>query len=106
MINFCPRCNKILMPIKGEDYTYVECSCGFKERIYSETISEKVSNEQVGEGVGEGNLFASYDHICKKCGHDKAEVIDMGIFISDEDNLILIRCGKCGHTERFGRKTS
>ena len=43
---------------------------------------------------------------CPKCGYEKAQIIDMGIFYSDEDNLILLKCGKCGHSERIGRKTS
>jgi len=27
----------------------------------------------------------------------------MGIFYSDEDNLILLKCGKCGWSERLGK---
>ena len=107
-MDFCPRCKKLLIPIRGEDYVYTECpDCGIKTRVYSEQVNEKISPEEIGEGViTDENLFATYEYKCKKCGYDKAEVIDMGIFISDEDNLILMRCGKCGHTDRIGRKTS
>ena len=44
--------------------------------------------------------------MCKKCGYDKAQIIDMCIFYSDEDNLILLKCGKCNFAERIGRKVS
>ena len=51
-------------------------------------------------------IIATYDHKCKKCGFSKAQIIDMGIFYSDEDQLILLKCGKCGYSERIGRKVS
>jgi len=68
---------------------------------------EKVSHKKdVGEGVvKDENIFATFHNKCEKCGYDKAEVIDMGIFYSDEDNLMLIKCGKCGYTERIGKAT-
>ena len=52
------------------------------------------------------NEFATYKHKCVKCSYEKAQVIDMGISYSDEDNLILLKCGKCGWSERVGKKTS
>jgi len=53
-----------------------------------------------------GNEFATYKHKCSKCGYGKAEVIDLGAQYSDENNLILLRCGKCGWSERVGGKVS
>ncbi len=98
----------MMTPMKQEGFTFMVCDdCGISERVHSENFVEKNEEEELGEGVIRNeNLFATYEHKCSKCGYDKAEVIDMGIFISDEDNLILIRCGKCGHTDRLGRKTS
>jgi DNA-directed RNA polymerase subunit M/transcription elongation factor TFIIS len=62
---------------------------------------------QIFEGVvNDENEFADYKHVCKKCGFNKAQIIDMGVFYSDEDNLIFLKCGKCGYSERVGRKTS
>lgn len=52
------------------------------------------------------NEFATYKHKCQKCDYNKAQVIDMGISYSDEDNLIFLKCGKCGWSERVGKKTS
>lgn len=59
--------------------------------------------EEIGEGVADkGNIFATYNSKCKKCGHVGAEINDLGVQYSDEDNLFLVTCGKCGHSERIG----
>ncbi len=82
-------------------------SCGFVQ--YSKVVlssNEKLpEKEEIGEGAVKGeNVFATYEHKCKNCGYDKAQVIDCGIFYSDEDNLIFLKCGKCGTSERVGDK--
>ena len=66
--------------------------------------SEKIKPpEEVGKGVvDKENSFATYKHECKKCGHTGAEINDLGVQWSDEDNLYLATCGKCGHSERIG----
>jgi DNA-directed RNA polymerase subunit M/transcription elongation factor TFIIS len=70
-------------------------------------ISEKIpKKEKIGEGiVEEKNVFATYPYKCKECGYDKAEVMDAGVQYSDEDNLFLVKCGKCGNVERIGDAT-
>jgi len=109
-INFCPGCENILIPKKKEGEIFLFCSkCGFFEEIEKALKSiEKIEGKKVrGEGVNKNESgFATYENICKKCGHDKAEVMDLGVQYSDEDNLIFLRCGKCGFSERIGRKTS
>ena len=68
---------------------------------------EKIEHEEIGEGVlSDENKMATYKHKCEKCGYGKAQIIDVGPLYSDEDNLILLKCGKCGFSERIGRKTS
>ena len=68
---------------------------------------EKIEHEEVGEGVVPAiNPMATYKYKCKKCGYGKAQIIDMGLSYSDEDNLILLKCGKCGWSERVGNKVS
>ncbi|MBI2045655.1 hypothetical protein HYT23_06355 [Candidatus Pacearchaeota archaeon] len=69
--------------------------------------TDKIRKNQVGEGVvKDENEFADYPNKCKKCGYDKAQIIDMGVSYSDEDNLILLKCGKCGCSDRIGNKVS
>lgn len=59
-----------------------------------------------GKIAEEQNEFATYEHKCSKCGYGKAEIIDLGAQYSDENNLILLKCGKCGWSERVSGKVS
>ena len=75
-----------------------------KKRIVEK---ERIHHEERGEGVvKDGNRMATYENKCEKCGYGKAEIIDVGVLISDEDNLIFLKCGRCGYSERVGKKTS
>lgn len=108
-MNFCPKCKDLLVPKLEKDKIFVRCKkCDFSREVTKDLISkERITNEKVAEGVVEDkNIFATYEHECEKCGYKKAQVIDMGVFVSDEDNLIFIKCGKCNHVERIGRRTS
>jgi DNA-directed RNA polymerase subunit M/transcription elongation factor TFIIS len=114
-LKFCNKCGGIVRSKKiDKDKSYSFCdNCQEFNLIKSEDIDNLSFNEKMEEqknkGKGfrdSGNEFADYPNICKKCGYDKAQIIDMGVFYSDEDNLILLRCGKCGFSERIGRKVS
>ncbi len=79
------------------------------QKVESDLISTEISSEKTEKGQGVGtseNIYANYEHECKKCGYSKAQIIDMGVKYSDEDNLIFLKCGKCGFSERVGRKVS
>ena len=71
-------------------------------------IEDKIDKKEiVGQGVvDDKNIFATYPHLCTKCGHDKAQVIEMGIWYSDEAGVIRFRCGKCGFTEQTKESNS
>jgi DNA-directed RNA polymerase subunit M/transcription elongation factor TFIIS len=114
-LNFCKTCGGILRVQKiDNENSYLFCdNCHIFELVKSDENLGMFSNEKIdkqkerGEGVSnDENEFANYEHICKKCGYNKVQIIDMGIFYSDEDNLILLKCGKCGFCERVGRKIS
>jgi len=110
-LKFCQKCKTLLSPHKKDGKVFFECfNCGFSEISDGKFLvtSEKIkAPKEIGKGaVEDKDIFATYNHICEKCGHDKAEIIDVGIFYSDEDNLILLKCGKCGYSERIGRKVS
>ncbi len=67
---------------------------------------EKIRHKDFGKGVvKDKDVFADYKHKCKKCGYSYAEVSDLGAQYSDENELIMLRCGKCGYTERVEKKT-
>ena len=111
-LEFCSKCENILIPQKlGEEEFWVKCThCGFSRKLKSDSPlveKEKILHKyQIGRVLSVGNEFATYKNKCLKCGYDKAQIIDMGISYSDEDNLILLKCGKCGWSERVGKKTS
>ncbi|MGD9276862.1 MAG: hypothetical protein PVJ67_06855 [Candidatus Pacearchaeota archaeon] len=108
-LKFCKKCKTLLEPHKKEGKNFLVCkNCGIETESENNFLitTEKINKlpKRKEGSVKDEDVFASYKHICKKCGYDKAEVIDMGIFYSDEDNLILLKCGKCGYSERVGRK--
>jgi DNA-directed RNA polymerase subunit M/transcription elongation factor TFIIS len=80
--------------------------CGYEEigEISSnENIKQKKEREKGVVDV-EKELSKGYDNICKKCGFNKAIIIERPPHISDEDSLTYLRCGKCGFTEDLTRK--
>ena len=103
-VKFCPKCGNVLVEetVNGK----LKCSaCGYEKKGKPVVEKEKIKNKDVGEGIArEEDVFASYSHKCPECGYMKAEIIDLGAQYSDEDELILVRCGKCGYTERVEKK--
>ena len=45
------------------------------------------------------NMLAVHEHVCKKCSYDRAELIEIAPFYSDEDSIIKMKCGRCGAVE-------
>ena len=106
-MDFCPKCKSIIVPKKTGGKLSAKCdNCGFlKNNLKRELISnEEMKHSKTKKGIIKNeNIFANYKHKCGKCGYGKAEIIDAGVSYSDEDNLIFIRCGKCGFSERVGK---
>lgn len=95
-----------MKPIEGN---FLECiSCGNREIISEDdlTASEIIPKKsEIKKGVVEhNNIYATYDFKCDKCNHDKAEVIERQPYITDEDSLTFLKCGKCGFTQQLARK--
>lgn len=97
---FCTTCGTLLVPKKTEYGKWMACPLG---HIQKETIRSSVTlterNNQVAEpvSVADGkNILAVHDHVCGKCGHDKAELREIGPSYSDEDYVSKYKCGKCG----------
>ena len=110
-LKFCKKCKTLLSPQNRDGKNFLVCAnCGLKidskDGFLKTTEKIKQLPKRKSGSVKDEDIYATYNHICKKCGYDKCEVIDMGIFYSDEDNLILLKCGKCGYSERLGDKVS
>ena len=99
---FCEKCGKIFALLRENEKVFGLCRCGFKKEIsdISHTQEIKQKEETWKGAVEDKNLLATYPHKCKKCGYELSQVIDMGVWISDEANIIRYKCGKCGFTEQ------
>ena len=107
---FCPECKNILTTYQENGKNILKCdNCGFFEEIDKREdliTSQKIKQKaEVGRGVvKDKDIFATYDFVCKKCGNKKAQIEDRRIGYSDEDNLILLKCSKCGFCQRNTKK--
>jgi hypothetical protein len=56
-------------------------------------FSEKTKKIEKGEGIFENNdNTLGFPHKCPKCGHEEADVVDLGAPYSDEYNIFLFKC--------------
>ncbi|HLD05382.1 MAG TPA: hypothetical protein VJG90_06700 [Candidatus Nanoarchaeia archaeon] len=100
-MNFCASCGAILKPEKGRGS--VICPCGHIQMLEVKQTTEQFKQKAPIEVLHDGiNPMASYDHKCKKCGFEKAQLVSKGIWISDESEVVEFACGKCGYHERAG----
>jgi DNA-directed RNA polymerase subunit M/transcription elongation factor TFIIS len=91
-----------MKPINGK-FRCVSCDhVDEGELVSNEKVSKKVERKK--GVVKEGNIFADYDYKCKKRGYEKSQVIERQPYISDEDTLTFVKCGRCGWTEQLARK--
>jgi len=97
-MEFCIKCGK---PMKtGKEIAI--CSCGFVKQVnptsFNETLKKPIEK---GEGIAEEKKeLKGFPDTCKKCGHEFADVTDLGVFYSDEASIHLYKCKKCGNVKR------
>lgn len=100
-MKFCPKCGSLLLADK--DKNLIRCSkCDFSEE-YSDKLQmrEKIKRSSSKIDVADDmNHLAVYDHRCKKCGYEKAQLIEKSALWTDEDDIVAWKCGKCGNIER------
>ncbi|MBI2004057.1 hypothetical protein HYS72_01180 [Candidatus Pacearchaeota archaeon] len=111
-IKFCKKCKSLLDFFKKKNKVFYFCNkCKIggevKDKNFLNEIEKEMHEKETGKGViKDKNIFATYPFKCKKCGYDKAEIIDQGVKYSDEESEILFQCGKCGWSERINKKSS
>ncbi|HLD98544.1 MAG TPA: hypothetical protein VI815_04415, partial [Candidatus Nanoarchaeia archaeon] len=103
---FCEECGKILdIKHTREGRKFGICKCGFVKEVHSDIITtEKTKNNEEFEKQNYENTEIieqvkeiGFPHKCKKCGYEECEVYDLGASYSDEANVYLFKCLKCGH---------
>jgi DNA-directed RNA polymerase subunit M/transcription elongation factor TFIIS len=71
---------------------------------FPKIIKESIKHKKI-EVMDKTDSLAVYDHECKNCGHNKAELIEISANYADEDHIIKYKCGKCGFTETEDTKS-
>jgi len=105
---FCTTCGSLLHPKKTAYGKWMSCPEGHAQPelvTKTDTITSLNKTSSI-IGISDGvNPLAVHDHECKKCGHDKCELIEVAPFYSDEDQFIRMKCGKCGFAEKLEGRT-
>jgi len=102
---FCKSCGRILQ--LKENNNVVICICGFANEASEVSFSQKgEKKEKIGKGVYKEAKSLGFPHTCKKCGHERCDISDLGVFYGDEANIYLYKCKKCGYVERQADGTS
>lgn len=104
---FCATCGSLLVPKKTEYGKWLSCPNGHSQPEMVTKAKIITQNKQIGKKVevSDGaNPLAVHTHPCKRCGHDKCELIEVQPFYSDEDQFLRMKCGKCGYTEKLEGK--
>jgi len=100
---FCDLCGGIITIKKINGGKFGFCNCGFVKEAYSDIKVKSKFPEQIKKGEGVVNEDISkegFPHKCKKCSFDYCEIYDLGASYSDESNVYLFKCKKCGFVER------
>ncbi|MBT4651495.1 hypothetical protein HOC13_03130 [Candidatus Woesearchaeota archaeon] len=105
---FCKTCGSLLRPRKTPYGNWMSCPDGHSQPEINQdgTVVIKNTPAKIVEVADDTNLLAVHDHPCKKCGHNKAELLEIMPFYSDEDNTFRMKCGKCGAIEQLEGKTT
>lgn len=105
---FCEKCGKILQIKKEEHATFGYCKCGYAKHLHSGVrFSQKENHEEeLGTGIAHDEITQGYPNTCKKCGFGYSEIEHLNPFYSDESDIYLYKCKKCGHVERQTDGTS
>ena len=103
---FCPKCKSILGVVKVDGESVFKCDpCEEIIKIGSNVrITQKLKPSDEIRVADEKDILAVHNHICAKCGHNKAQMIERGIWYSDEAASVVYKCGKCGSTEKVDEK--
>ena len=107
---FCKTCGSLLVPKKTPYGKWMACPNKHAQPELNQenkTLESKNINEgkKLEVNLGE-NPLAVHDHICPRCKHNKAELIEISANYSDEDNIYRMKCGKCGFVVQLEGKVT
>ena len=107
---FCTTCGGLLVPKKTPYGKWMSCPKGHPQKELCQdveaTVEENTQQMKKIEASDGINILAVHDHVCKKCGYGKAQLIEKMAWYSDEDNTYQMKCGKCGFIEQLEGKVT
>lgn len=105
MLEFCPMCKSILQLKEEKGIKIGFCNCGFKRTSgISIAGEENCFSDNLGSGVIRDSVSEEgFERICKKCGYNKA---DASSILSNESEVTIFTCLKCGFRERQSQGSS
>lgn len=102
MVEFCPKCNNIMLPKNGK----LKCTvCGFEEELGNRTESYELK-EKIEAKKQEVTVIEDVDTLpttrieCPSCGNMEASWWLQQTRCADEPETRFYKCKKCGHTWR------
>ncbi len=105
---FCKTCGSLLVLEKNSYGKWMKCPLGHaqpelnqEENVLTTENKEQAKRIEVMDGE---NILAVHNHKCKRCGYDRAELIEISCSYSDEDNMYRMKCGRCGLVEQLEGK--
>lgn len=104
---FCKTCGGLLTMENTPFGRRMSCLQGHTQPLTKDTVTLTVKNPLMGKKIlvgEEKNILAVYDHLCQKCGYNKAELLEISSFYTDEDNIYRMKCGRCGFVEQLEGK--
>ena len=107
---FCKTCGTFLVPRTTPYGKWLACPAGHPQpTLNQDNTTQTTKNNEQGKIItpaDDKNYLAVHDYLCKYCGHNKAEMLEIGSFYSDEDAIVKMKCGSCGRVEQMEGKTT
>ncbi len=99
---FCDKCGKILQIKTDNNKVHGICNCGFSGEITPLIFKDKSfsKQEETGKGVAKKPKTLGFPHVCIKCKYKECDLEVIGAPYSDESDIYLYKCKKCGFIER------
>ncbi|MCS7126667.1 MAG: transcription factor S [Aigarchaeota archaeon] len=106
-MEFCPRCNKVMVLKKKSDNSVYFCpKCGYEKKVEELVVVNVVKKRSkpslvlIESGEEEKVLPTTTDVVCPNCGNKEAYWWTIQTRSVDEPMTLFFRCTKCSHTWR------
>ena len=101
-MEFCPKCESLLVPKKEKGDVILACSsCRYKQKGTATKIVEKTTSLKKIEVVDEQAVTLPVTEAeCPECGHKKVYFRSEQTRAADEPETLFFTCKKCGKNWR------